>query len=249
MSGHSKWATIKHKKGKADAARGRVFTRLIKEITIAARMGGGDPDGNPRLRQAVLTAKAQNMPNDNVERAIKKGTGELEGVSYEEITYEGYGPGGTALIVDCTTDNKNRCVSEIRRIFSKAGGNMAAVGAVSWNFKLTGVIEVDAEGTNEDAVMEAALEAGAADVSAEDGYFEVTSEPSEVMDVADKLKEAGLSVTSAKVAKVPGTYVQLAGKEAEQMLRLMEALEDSDDVQNVWANFDIDEAEMERLSE
>lgn len=249
MSGHSKWATIKHKKGKADAARGRIFTRLIKEITIAARMGGGDPDGNPRLRQAILTAKAQNMPNDNVERAVKKGTGELEGVSYEEITYEGYGPGGTALIVDCTTDNKNRCVSEIRRIFSKAGGNMAAVGAVSWNFKLTGVIEVDAEGTSEDAVMEAALEAGAADVSAEDGYFEVTSEPSEVMDVADKLKEAGLTVTSAKVAKVPGTYVQLAGKEAEQMLRLMEALEDSDDVQNVWANFDIDEAEMERLSE
>ena len=249
MSGHSKWATIKHKKGKADAARGRVFTRLIKEITIAARMGGGDADGNPRLRQAILTAKAQNMPSDNIDRAVKKGTGELEGVSYEEVSYEGYGPGGTALIVDCTTDNKNRCVSEIRRIFSKAGGNMAALGAVSWNFKLTGVIEVDAEGTDEDAVMEAALEAGATDVSTEDGYFEVTSEPSDVMDVADKLKAAGLNVTSAKVAKVPGTYVQLVGKEAEQMLRLMEALEDSDDVQNVWANFDIDDAEMEKLAE
>ncbi len=249
MSGHSKWATIKHKKGKADAARGRVFTRLIKEITIAARQGGGDSDINPRLRQAVLTAKAQNMPSDNIDRAIKKGTGELEGVSYEEVSYEGYGPGGTALIVDCTTDNKNRCVSEIRRILSKAGGNMAALGAVSWNFKLTGVIDVDAEGTNEDAVMEAALDAGASDVSTEDGYFEVTTEPSDVMDVADKLKEAGLNVTEAKVAKVPGTFVQLAGKEAEQMLRLMEALEDSDDVQNVWANFDIDDEEMERLAE
>lgn len=248
MSGHSKWATIKHKKGKADAARGRIFTRLIKEITIAARMGGGDTEANPRLRQAVLTAKAQNMPSDNIERAIKKGTGELEGVSYEEITYEAYGPGGTAIIIDCTTDNKNRCVAEIRRIVSKSGGNMATQNAVAWNFRMAGVIEVEGEDLDEDTVMMAALEAGAEDVEGGDGLFEITTEPSELNEVADKLRDAGLNVTSTKNAKLPNSTVKLTGKEAEQMLRLMENLEDSDDVQNVWANFDIDDEEMEALA-
>jgi YebC/PmpR family DNA-binding regulatory protein len=247
MSGHSKWASIKHKKGKADAARGRAFTKLIKEITIAARMGGGDPEGNPRLRQAVLSAKGQNMPNDNIDRAIKKGTGELEGVSYEEVSYEGYGPGGVQILVDCTTDNKNRCVSEIRRIFSKSGGNMGAQGAVSWNFDSKGLITVEAEGVSEDAMMEVALEVGADDVSDEDTHFEFTTALADLSDVADALRAKGFNVTSANLAKIPKTYTKLVGKEAEQMLRLMEALEDSDDVQNVWANFDIDAAEMERL--
>jgi YebC/PmpR family DNA-binding regulatory protein len=247
MSGHSKWATIKHKKGKADAARGRVFTKLIKEITIAARMGGGDITGNPRLRQAVLTAKTQNMPGDNIDRAIKKGTGELEGVNYEEVTYEGYGPGGAAILVDCTTDNKNRCVSEIRRIFSKHGGNMGSANTVAWMFKQVGVIEIDPEGTNEDAVMEAALDLGATDVSNEDSYFEVVTEPRDLPDIAEQLKSKGFNLTSAKVAKVPDNYQKLAGKEAEQMLRLVDALEDNDDVQNVYANFDIDEEELAKL--
>ncbi len=247
MSGHSKWASIKHKKGKADARRGQIFTKLIKEITIAARLGGGNPDGNPRLRAAILAAKSQNMPSDNIERAIKKGTGELEGVAYEEATYEGYGPGGVAILVDVTTDNKNRCVSEIRRIFSKGGGNMASAGSVSWLFEMKGVIEVDAAGTTEDAVFEAALDAGADDVSAEDGYFEITTPPSDLEAVVEKLKAAGFSIRSYKNAKVPKSYVRLTGKEAEQMLRLMEALEDNDDVQNVWANFDIEESEMETL--
>lgn len=247
MSGHSKWASIKHKKGKADARRGQIFTKLIKEITIAARLGGGNPEGNPRLRAAILAAKGQNMPSDNIERAIKKGTGELEGVSYEEATYEGYGPGGVAILVDVTTDNKNRCVSEIRRIFSKGGGNMASAGSVSWLFEMKGVIEVDAAGTTEDAVLEAALDAGADDVSAEDGTFEVTTSPSDMEAVVEKLKAAGFTIRSYKNAKVPKSYVRLTGKEAEQMLRLLEALEDNDDVQNVWSNFDMDESEMETL--
>jgi len=195
MSGHSKWATIKHKKGKADAARGRVFTKLIKEITIAARMGGGDADTNPRLRQAVLTAKGQNMPNDNIDRAIKKGTGELEGVSYEEITYEGYGPGGVAMIVDCMTDNKNRCVSEIRRIFQKGNGNMATQNAVGWMFEMKGLIEVEVDGKTADDMMEVALDVGADDVTGEEGMFEFVTAPSDLMDVAEKLKAAGFNVT------------------------------------------------------
>lgn len=247
MSGHSKWASIKHKKSKADARRGQIFTKLIKEITIAARLGGGNPDGNPRLRAAIVAAKGQNMPSENIERAIKKGTGELEGVSYEEATYEGYGPGGVAILVDVTTDNKNRCVAEIRRILSKGGGNMAAAGSVSWLFEMKGVIEVDASRTSEDAVLEASLDAGADDVSAEDGYFVVTTSPSDLDSVVEKLKSAGFAIRSYKNAKVPKSYVRLTGKEAEQMLRLMEALEDNDDVQNVWANFDIDDSEMEAL--
>lgn len=247
MSGHSKWATIKHKKGKADAARGRLFTKLIKEITIAARLGGGDPDGNPRLRQAILSAKAQNMPSDNIERAIKKGTGELEGVSYEEVTYEGYAPGGVAIIVDCMTDNKNRCVSEIRRIFTKHGGNMASQGAVAWIFEMKGVIELEAEGKSLDEMMEVALEVGADDVTGEEGVFEFSTTPGDLVDVAEKLKGMGFAISSAKVAKVPKNTVKVSGKEAEQTLRLVEALEDNDDVQNVFANFDIDSEELEGL--
>ncbi len=247
MSGHSKWATIKHKKGKADAARGRLFTKLIKEITIAARMGGGDPEGNPRLRQAVLTAKGQNMPNDNIDRAIKKGTGELEGVNYEEVTYEAYGPAGVALIVDCLTDNKNRCVSEIRRIFQKQNANMATQGAVAWMFEMKGQIEIEAEGKTADDMMEVALDVGADDVEGEDGVFEFTTPPSDLMDVAEKLKAAGFNVTSAKTAKVPKNTTKVTGKDAEQILKLVDALEDNDDVQNVYANFDIDESELEGL--
>lgn len=248
MSGHSKWASIKHKKGKADAARGRLFTKLIKEITIAARLGGGNPEGNPRLRAAVLAAKGQNMPADNIERAIKKGTGELEGVSYEEVSYEGYGPGGVAVIVDCQTDNKNRCVSEIRRIFSKAGGNLGSQGSVAWMFDTKGLIEVSAEGTTEDAMFEAALDAGADDVTNQGEYFEVTTAMTDLMAVVDALKAKGFNVTSAKLAKIPKNRTTITGKEAEQMLRLEESLEDSDDVQNVWANYDIPDAEMERLA-
>jgi YebC/PmpR family DNA-binding regulatory protein len=247
MSGHSKWATIKHKKGKADAARGRIFTKLIKEITIAARMGGGDADTNPRLRQAVLTGKGQNMPNDNIDRAIKKGTGELEGVSYEEITYEGYGPGGVALIVDCMTDNKNRCVSEIRRIFAKGNGNMATQNAVGWMFEMKGLIEVEVEGKTADDMMEVALDVGADDVTGEDGMFEFVTPPSDLMDVAEKLRAAGYNVTSAKSAKVAKNMTTITGKDAEQALKLVDALEDCDDVQNVFHNFDIDESELERL--
>jgi len=247
MSGHSKWASIKHKKGKLDAKRGQVFTKLIKEITIAARMGGGSQDGNPRLRAAVLAAKGQNMPNDNIDRAIKKGTGELEGVNYEEVTYEGYGPGGVAVLVDVTTDNKNRCVSEIRRIFTKNNGNMAEPGAVAWNFERKGLIEVGGEGTDEDALFEAALDSGAEDVTDEETYFEVTTEASELHTVADALRDKGFTLSSVKNAQVPQNTVKLTGKSAEQMLRLMEALEDNDDVQNAWANFDLDESELESL--
>ncbi len=249
MSGHSKWATIKHKKGKLDAARGKVFTKLIKEITIAARMGGGDPDGNPRLRQAILTARGQNMPFENIDRAVKKGTGELEGVIYEEVTYEGYGPGGAAVIVDCQTDNKNRCVSEIRRAFQKAGGNMAGQNAVAWSFDTKGLIEVDHAGVEEETIMEAAIEAGADDVQDAEEVFEITTAPTDLMAVADALKNAGFNVTSAKLAKIPQNTVRLTGKEAEQMIRFVETLEDLDDSQNVWSNFDVDDEEMAALME
>lgn len=247
MSGHSKWASIKHKKSKADAKRGQIFTKLIKEITIAARLGGGNPDGNPRLRAAILAAKAQNMPNDNIERAIKKGTGELEGVSYEEVTYEGYGPGGVAIIVDCQTDNKNRCVSEIRRIFEKAGGNLGSQGTVSWMFETKGVIEVEAPGKTADEMLEVGLEVGADDVSGDADFFQFQTSVRDLLPVAERLKTAGFNVTSAKLSKVPKTLQKVSGKEAEQNLRLIETLEDHDDVQNVWNNFEIDDAEMSRI--
>ena len=252
MSGHNKWSTIKHKKGAADAKRGKIFTKLIREITVAARAGGGDPDGNPRLRTAIATAKAANMPNDNVTRAIKKGTGELEGVSYEEITYEGYGPGGVAVLVDTLTDNKKRTVAEVRHIFSKYNGNMGETGCVGWMFDLKGHIVVDgadADGNavDEDELMEAALEAGAEDLKADEDCFEVFSEPNDFEGVRAALEEAGFPIAEAEIAKIPQNTIKLEGRPAETMIKLMDALEDSDDIQKVWANFDIDDSVLESM--
>ena len=247
MSGHSKWSTIKRKKGAADAKRGKIFTKLIKEITVAARMGGGDPEGNPRLRSAVAAAKAANMPNDNVDRAIKKGTGDLEGVIYEENTYEGYGPGGVAILVDTLTDNKNRTVSEVRHLFSKYNGNMGEAGCVSWMFTRAGIIIVPKEGTDEDALMEHALEEGAEDIKDEDDVFEVHCKPADFDALSEALRQAGFNVESAQVAALPQTTVKVEGRNAEVLMRLIGFLEDNDDVQNVWANFDIDDELMEQL--
>jgi YebC/PmpR family DNA-binding regulatory protein len=242
MSGHSKWATIKHKKGAADAKRGKVFTRLIKEITIAAKSGGGDPDGNPRLRTAILAAKAENMPADNIKRAIQRGTGELEGLSYEEITYEGYGPGGVAIIVDVLTDNKNRAVSEIRHAFSKNGGNLGAEGAVSWMFTKKGVIAIDKSAANEDKLMEIVLESGAEDLNDEGTHWEILADPKDFEAVTDALKAAKIPTESAEVTKIASTYTRLEGAQANAMVRLLETIEDLDDTQNVYSNFDFDEA-------
>jgi YebC/PmpR family DNA-binding regulatory protein len=244
MSGHSKWATIKHKKGAADAKRGRIFTRLIKEITIAARAGGGDPDGNPRLRSAIQDAKSNNMPSSNIDRAVKKGTGELEGISYEEATYEGYGPGGVAILVDVVTDNKNRTTGELRKIFSKCAGNLAEVGSVGWIFKAKGVIIVDKKNATEEKLMEVALEKGADDIQEEEEGFQVTTDPTSMLAVKEAIEKAGMTVASAKQDKIPSNTVPVAGKAAEQVLRLAEELEDHDDVQNVYANFDIDQASL-----
>jgi YebC/PmpR family DNA-binding regulatory protein len=247
MSGHSKWASIKHKKAATDAKRGRVFTRLIKEITVAARMGGGDPDGNPRLRTAVLAAKAQNMPQDNIKRAIKKGTGELPGQSYEEGSFEGYGPGGTAVLVEVLTDNRNRTVAEIRHAFSKHGGNLGEAGCVNWMFEKKGVLLVEQGKADEDELMELALEAGADDMSQEDGNFEITTAPAVFEDVKKALEEKGVPLALAEVSMVPQSTVRLEGGDAKRMLRLMETLEDHDDVQNVASNFDIDASVMEDM--
>jgi YebC/PmpR family DNA-binding regulatory protein len=249
MSGHSKWSTIKHKKGAADAKRGKIFTKLIKEITVAARMGGGDPNGNPRLRAAIIAARGSNMPGDNIDRAIKKGTGELEGVSYEEITYEGYGPGGVAILVETVTDNRNRTVSEIRHLFSKYNGNMGETGSVSWMFSKHGVITVPKEGIEEDQLMEKALEVGADDVRDEGDIFEVHCSPPDLESITEQLKEAKISVESSAVVAIPKNYIKLEGRDAEVMIRLMGMLEDHDDVQHVWANFDIDEALLEQFAE
>ena len=243
MSGHSKWATIKHKKGALDAKRGKIFTRLIKEITIAAKQGGGDPDGNPRLRGAIAAAKAENMPADNIKRAIQRGTGELEGVSYEEITYEGYGPGGVALIVEVLTDNKNRAVSEIRHAFSKNGGNLGAEGAVSWMFTKKGVIAVD-KSVNEEKLTEVVLEAGADDLSDEGEHWEVLCDPKQFEAVTEALKAAGIKPEHAEVTMISSTYTKLEGSQANAMIRLLEVLEDLDDTQNVYSNFDMDEASI-----
>lgn len=247
MSGHSKWATIKRKKAKIDAERGKAFTKVIKEITIAARAGGGDPEGNPRLRTAILAAKAVNMPADNVKKAIMKGTGELEGVSYEEITYEGYAPHGVAVLLECTTDNKNRTAPEIRHMFSKYGGNMAENGAVSWVFERKGLISVARAGLTEDAVMEAALEAGAEDVKAEDDNFEVYTAPSELHAVLDALEAKGVTASTAELVRIPTNTVTLDEKQAESVLKLIDLLEEHDDVNKVWANFDIPTEVMEKL--
>ncbi len=239
MAGHSKWANIKHRKGAADAKRGKVFTRLIKEITVAARIGGGDINSNPRLRTAVAAAKAENMPKDNIERGIKKGTGELEGVSYEEIVYEGYGPGGTAVLIESLTDNKVRAVADIRHIFSKCGGNLGENGCVSYLFDKKGYLEVNKDGVDEDALMEVALEAGAEDVREEESAFEVITDPPDFDAVKEAVGAAGIVVNMAEVTMLPQTYASLEGKKAEQMLRLMEMLEDCDDVQKVYTNADI----------
>ena len=240
MSGHNKWSTIKHKKGAADAKRGRIFTRVIKEITIAARMGGsGDPNANPRLRSAILAAKAENMPKDNIDRAIKKGTGELEGVSYEESTYEGYGPGGAAILVDSLTDNKNRAVAEIRHIFNKYGGSMGENGCVSWMFNKKGYLSVPKKNTSEDSLMEVALEAGAEDVRDDEDAFEVITSPVDYETVKAALEEASIPFEDAEITMLPQTSLMLQGKEAETMIRLMDAFEDCEDVQKVYTNADI----------
>lgn len=251
MSGHNKWSTIKHKKGKVDAIRGKIFTKLIKEITIAAKLGGGDPAGNPRLRKAILDGKAANMPNDNINRAVKKGTGELEGVNYEELTYEGYGPGGTAILVDAMTDNRNRAITDIRIVFGKKGGKMAEIGAVSYLFSTVGQITVPEGKISEDDLMMVALDAGAADVSKDDeeDSYTVTTEFGELWAVREKLEAAGVVCSDTKVAKVASTNITLSGKEAETMMNLMEALDDLDDVQNVWANFDIDDETLAAMAD
>jgi YebC/PmpR family DNA-binding regulatory protein len=244
MSGHSKWATIKHKKGALDAKRGKIFTRLIKEIMVAAKAGGGDPDGNPRLRSAVVAAKAENMPNDNISRAIKRGTGEIEGASYEDITFEGYGPGGVAIIVEVLTDNRNRAVSEIRHAFSKNGGNLGESGSVSYMFSKKGVIIVAKSAAGEDKITEIVLEAGADDLNDDGDYWEILTSPKDFEAVRDALKAAKLETESAEVTMVPSTYQKLEGTQASAMMRLLETLEELDDTQNVYSNFEMDEAQV-----
>lgn len=241
MSGHSKWATIKHKKGATDAKRGKIFTRLIKEITIAAKSSGGDPDGNPRLRTAIAAAKAENMPADNIKRAVQRGTGELEGAAYEEITYEGYGPGGVAVIVQVLTDNKNRAVSEVRHGFSKNGGNLGESNSVSWMFSKKGVFVISKDAVPEDKLTEVVLEAGAEDLSDEGETWEILSDPKDFDSVATALKHAGVTPEHAEVTMISSTYTKLEGSAASQMMRLLEVLEDLDDTQNVYSNFDMDE--------
>ncbi len=248
MSGHSKWSTIKHKKGAADAKRGKVFTKLIKEVTTAARLGGGDPGGNPRLRKAIDEAKSNNMPGDNIDRAIKKGTGELEGVIYEEVTYEGYGPEGVAVLVEVMTDNKNRTVADVRHLFSKFNGNLGENGCVAWMFDSVGLIVVEKSATTEDQLMEVALEAGAEDIDEEDDRFEVRTSVEEYDIVKKALEEAGIASLSAELTRLPQTTVKLEGKHAETMLKLYTHLDDHEDVQNVYANFDIPDDIMESFT-
>ena len=241
MSGHSKWSSIKHKKAATDARRGKIFTKLIKEIMVAARLGGGDPDANPRLRTAIAAAKSENMPKDNIERAIKKGTGDLEGVNYEESIYEGYGPGGAAVLVESLTDNKNRAVADIRHIFSKNGGNLGENGCVAWMFDKKGYILIESKAVEEDALMETALEAGAEDVREDNGNFEVITATEDFEAVKEAIDAAAIPTIEAEVTMLPQTNSNLSGKEAEQMLRLMEMLDDCEDVQKVYTNADIPE--------
>lgn len=243
MSGHSKWSTIKHKKGAADKKRAKVFTKLIKEITVAARMGGGDASANPRLRRAIDSAKAQNMPKDNVDRAIKKGTGDMDGVNYEEIIYEGYGPGGVAVMVECLTDNKNRTIADVRYIFNKAGGNVGTDGCVAWMFDKKGVITISKENADEDTLMEVALDAGAEDIKDEGDSFDVLTAPEDFDAVKDAIDGAEIPCEVAEISMVPQNTTAVSGKDAEQMIRFMEALDDNDDIQNFYTNADIpDEA-------
>jgi YebC/PmpR family DNA-binding regulatory protein len=246
MSGHNKWSTIKHKKGAADAKRGKIFTRILKEMTVAARMGGGDPNGNPRLRAAVAEAKANNMPKDNIERAIKRGTGELEGATYEEITYEGYGPGGVALIVETMTDNSNRTTPEIRHIFEKNGGNLGTPGSVRFQFERKGYFAVEKSAANEDSLMEIALEAGADDLKSDDSdAFEIYAAPETFEQVRQALEKNNIPTVEAKLGQIPANYVKLDDQKAKQMMRLLEMLDDHDDVQNVWSNFDVPQEMLE----
>jgi YebC/PmpR family DNA-binding regulatory protein len=244
MSGHSKWHSIKHKKGATDAKRGKLFTKFIKEITVAARTGGGDPDANARLRKAILDAKAGNMPNDTIDRAVRRGTGAEEGVTYDEITYEGYGPGGVAMLIEAMTDNRNRTVAEIRHIFSKNGGNLGESGSVGWLFEKKGYIVVDKAAKPEEELFDIAIEAGADDVRDDEDNVEIITSPENFEAVQSAIKSAGIEPQLAEVSMVPQTYVKLEGGNAQTMLRLMEAMEDHDDVQKVYANFDIDEADM-----
>jgi len=248
MSGHNKWSTIKHKKGAADAKRGKLFSKLIKEITIAARMGGGDLEGNPRLRTAVNTARSANMPKENIERAIKRGTGEIAGVTYEETTYEGYGPGGVAVMLEVLTDNKNRTVSEVRHIFDKYNGSLGEGGCVAWMFDKKGILVVAAEALDEDDVMELALEAGAEDVKGEGEAFEMMTAPGDFEAVRSAVEAKGWKIELAEITMIPKDTVKLDGKKAQQMLKMMDALDDNEDMQKVYANFDISEEEMIKLS-
>ena len=247
MSGHNKWSSIKHKKGKADAQRGKIFTKITREIITAAKIGGGDPDGNARLRAAVQAAKTVNMPNDNINRAIKKGTGDLDGVSYEEFMYEGYGPNGVAVLVKVLTDNKNRTVADVRHIFTKYNGNLGETGCVNWMFAKKGMITVSKDGIDEEKLIEVALDLGADDVASDPGSqeYEVRCEPEAFEEVKKGLDEQKFKIISAEIAMLPQTTVRLEGKAAESMLKMMNALEESDDVQNVWANFDISDEDME----
>ncbi len=249
MSGHSKWSSIKHKKGAADAKRGKVFTKLIKEITVAARMGGsGDPDANPRLRTAILAAKSENMPKDNIERAIKKGTGELEGVNYEENTYEGYGPGGAAILIESLTDNKNRAVADIRHIFNKRGGSMGENGCVAWMFDKKGYINIEKKAVDEDMLMETAIEAGAEDVKDDGNNFEIITAPEDFEPVKQAIEDASIPFIEAEVTMLPKTTTDIEGKDAEQMIRMMDAFDDCEDVQKVYTNADIPDDVMNSIS-
>jgi YebC/PmpR family DNA-binding regulatory protein len=246
MSGHSKWSTIKHKKGAADAKRGKVFTRIIKEMTVAARLGGGDIEGNPRLRSAVAEAKASNMPKDNIERAIKRGTGELDGLQYEEVTYEGYGPGGVAIIVEALTDNTNRTTPEIRHMFEKHGGNFGAQGSVKFQFERKGYFAIEKSAADEDKLMEVALEAGADDLQTDDpDVYEIYTRPENFESVRQALEAAKISTVEGKIDMIPANYVALDEAKSKQVMRLLEVLDDHEDTQNVWSNFDVPQEMME----
>jgi len=245
MSGHSKWHTIKHKKGAADAKRGKIFTRVIKELTVAARQGGGDPDTNPRLRTIIAEAKAHNMPADNIKRAIRRGTGEEAGVSYDEVTYEGYGPGGVALLIETLTDNRNRTVGELRHLLTKHGGNLGETNSVAWMFDKKGIVVVSKDKADEEALMAAVLEAGADDMKEDSGNWEIISTPDAHQAVVDAVKALDIEPDGAQIAMLPQNYVKLEGQQARSMLKLMDLLEEHDDTKNVWANFDVEEQEIE----
>ena len=248
MSGHSKWASIRHKKGAVDAKRGKIFSKLIKEITVAARLGGGDPEGNPRLRVAVQAAKAQNMPKDNIARAIKKGTGELAGTSYEEYNYEAYGPGGVALMMNCLTDNRNRTIADIKHIFERHGGNLGEPGCVSWMFEQRGLVVFEKKSVEEEKLLDLALEAGAEDIKESETQFEVLTDPADFESIKKVFDDEGLSYSLAEISMIPQNTVKLEGRDAERVLSLLEALEENDDISQVYANFDIPDEVMEALS-